>query len=209
MARPAHGRVGGMAMLADLRARLADLQPGPDAGQGVPHQPDSRQGYELFRQELPARRRVAEHGPGRTQRRPGDRRPMSRSCTKALSAPQGRDRRGRPGTAAASTDGRVARLALVLGERPAAATAQATSWTTFVTAVDNLGSGLTVSIGDGAARFRDQGVAEQQRPAGGGAARAGGDPDRADPAAASARRAALPARDGRPVLRRLAGDLAA
>ena len=144
---------------AGVRARPAHVVARPDAGQGVPHQPGLQAGLRRVRQGVPARRRVAEHG---ARRAPGRHRVGRRRRRGGQDAAGGRRRvRGLPG-ARAALGGQADRPPRPRARRGPAQARRARPHRPAPRGGRRHRRRLKVSIGDGAARFHDQGVASER-----------------------------------------------
>jgi RND superfamily putative drug exporter len=147
-----------MAVLAVGALGWLTFSPDPTPVKEFRTKPDSLVGYELFRKSFP----VGAVSPSTVlvSRANG---PVTQAdvarVTRALSARK--DVTAVVPSPDRSRDGHVARLALVFASDPLRPQAKH-AVEGARGAVDNLAPGLTVSIGDGAARFRDQGVAERR-----------------------------------------------
>jgi RND superfamily putative drug exporter len=159
MGSPGKATVAGLALLAVGAFGFLTFSPDPTPIKEFRTTPDSLTGYKLFHKTFPPGAVSPstvlierDNGPA-TQ---ADIALVSktltarRDVTAVLPAPVARSR-----------DGRIARLALVFASDPLRPDAKH-AVNGVREAVHDLAPGLTVSIGDGAARFRDQGVAERR-----------------------------------------------
>ena len=159
MAHPVRAAGGGMLILAIGALGLFAFPADPTPIKEFRSDTDSKAGYELFRKTFPiglvapSTVLIERTGGAATQA------DIAR-VTRAL-ASSGEVTSVVPASEPRSRDGRIARLTLVLSTDPLRPDAT-TAVDRVRAAVSHLGPGLTVLIGDGAARFRDQGVAEHR-----------------------------------------------
>ena len=157
MGRPALAAGGGAALLVAGAFGLLAFHADPTPIKEFRTNTDSKAGYELFRRSFP----VGEVAPSTVLiSRSGDRAVASASdvslVERRLSSLRGAVADVFPATPERSRDGRIARLTLVLTGDPVRPQAGALV-DEVRAAVAHLAPGLTVLVGDGAARFRDQG----------------------------------------------------
>ena len=162
MGRPALAAGGGAALLVAGAFGLLAFHADPTPIKEFRTNTDSKAGYELFRRSFP----VGEVAPSTVLiSRRGEGAVASASDVSLvehrLSSLRGAVADVFPATPARSRDGRIARLTLVLTGDPVRPQAGALV-DEVRAAVARLAPGLTVLVGDGAARFRDQGVAEHR-----------------------------------------------
>jgi putative drug exporter of the RND superfamily len=162
MGRPWLAAGGGAALLVAAAFGLLAFHGDPTPIKEFRTNTDSKAGYELFRRSFP----VGEVAPSTVVIERGGGRVVASAADVALAENRLASLHGAvadvfPATPERSRDGRIARLTLVLASDPLRP--QAGALVDEVRgAVARLSPGLTVLIGDGAARFRDQGVAEHR-----------------------------------------------
>ncbi|HTU86113.1 MAG TPA: MMPL family transporter [Solirubrobacteraceae bacterium] len=162
MGRPWLAAGGGAALLVAGAFGLLAFHSDPTPIKEFRTSTDSKAGYELFRRSFP----VGEVAPSTVViERSGGRAVASASdvalVESRLSSLHHAVADVFPATPERSRDGRIARLTLVLASDPLRPQAEAVV-DEVRAAVAHVSPGLTVLVGDGAARFRDQGVAEHR-----------------------------------------------
>ena len=150
--RPVHALVAGVAVLAIGSLGLLTYTPDVNPVKELRADPDSKQGYDLFRQTFP--RGAVAPSTVLVERSDGPVRDADVAQVTSVLRGFPRVVAVMPAPEPRSRDGRIARLALVFADDPFKEPAIQRAGA-IRAALEAPGPGLKVSVGDGAARFRD------------------------------------------------------